>query len=1122
MYELSSTNHHQNAVETTYQEEKVNNCNSEKVNNSNSQPDAVINLNDKPTNKVNPDNYPQPQTDSTTNLNDKPTNEVHRGFKPQPNPATNSNDKPKSRLNDKHYFECVTKRGLNPEWIQVNCRSMTVKEASDRLGYPAKSEGIWLEGVNGFGQFRPNKPWKNANFATGIPTVGNGSAKNGTGSTESANVPESISSRQLSEKKAPKYRTATGEEYDAMLPRHPHNPRYWEDLVALQELCWKIDGHPCLGITEGMLKAISACANDIPCVALAGVEMGLTPAKNDPQGKRYLVETLEKLARTGFGFIIIFDADAATNQNVVQAQRKLAHQIVKFDVPVYIATGLWSVLQGKGMDDYIQNNGADKFKREVLGKIIDFSAWERQFKDHNSEKETTYLPAKEAAQHLAERYRQAWKHDLKQQVWRRYNDKIWEQTPNEVFAKAVYHDLEAMPNVRYKTYSYVENVVKFLALELQERDWISFNRSEWIAFSDCVQEVSTGKTHEHSPGFMFTSCLEHECPKLKFIRHFDVHVRRKVEGNPVVPRQGLFHTGQNSCQVEREGGDLLELLRINAPVFYSWAMYAQGGDPIKVLKLLAILNGVLTYGFFDMQMFVLLIGVPGSGKGTFARLLERAVGKQNHASAKMHRLGEDNVLASIIDKQLVICPDEKKQSSGDNSGVLVLTGGDSIAYRQIYKPMSNAKFHGALVILANSNPFVGDTTGIDRRWSLVQFDKPLPARDTAVERQMQAEVGVLISLALAMPKTQVTDLIKGTGEGIIPDFKRQQWLHKTDNDSIALFMEEMLVPATADQYLMLGGKGDDPSSLYGAYLKMCDENNARNVYTKNNFRGHLLELCREVGWDLVRESRCGTGWRVYGLRIRAFNDENPRISDWLGGVQTQCRECRPSVDPDVDLKPLPDKDSVGSVEDKKPKNNFDVHHHQQVEGETQIPENNRAEVYTPALSPTDKGLGSTLACTGSTLATDEPTLVTDELTQVGTGSKLATDELTQVDTGSRLATDEPTQVGTESRLVTDEPTLSQQIIANWDNMLVLGQLILAIADTDQLRQEVRNYSPEQINHIKNAAKQSWKPGCNSEGEYCGEKVELMEFGNKRDWKVRSANGSIIPAARGNVRPWLGI
>ena len=74
------------------------------------------------------------------------------------------------------------------------------------------------------------------------------------------------------------------------------------------------------------------------------------------QGKRYLVPTLERYAKAGFGFIIAFEADCATNKAVIEAQRKLAHQL-KLKVPAYAITGPWTVEQGKGMDDYIWSFG---------------------------------------------------------------------------------------------------------------------------------------------------------------------------------------------------------------------------------------------------------------------------------------------------------------------------------------------------------------------------------------------------------------------------------------------------------------------------------------------------------------------------------------------------------------------------------------------------------------------------------------------------------------------------------------------------------------------------------------------------------------------------------------------
>jgi hypothetical protein len=74
-------------------------------------------------------------------------------------------------------------------------------------------------------------------------------------------------------------------------------------------------------LTEGVFKALAGCSNGIPTISLLGVEQGLTGKARDPENQRFLVPALRKLAEAGFGFIIAFDADAATNPNVAAAER---------------------------------------------------------------------------------------------------------------------------------------------------------------------------------------------------------------------------------------------------------------------------------------------------------------------------------------------------------------------------------------------------------------------------------------------------------------------------------------------------------------------------------------------------------------------------------------------------------------------------------------------------------------------------------------------------------------------------------------------------------------------------------------------------------------------------------
>ncbi|GAA6621013.1 DUF3854 domain-containing protein [Scytonema sp. NUACC26] len=684
--------------------------------------------------------------------------------------------------------------------------------------------------------------------------------------------------------------------------------------------------------TEGGKKGLCLLSNGYVGIALYGCSCGVKTKDEDGDNiVKSLIPDLEQFAFPGSIWLSAFDQDEKHKAKLAVASGNKRRRTVLTSIGCKTADIVWNPEAGKGIDDLVVNNGSgalDAVYQEAVAKLS------RQFSRGDKQELQKKLPPRRAAKELVERYRQQWKYDLERQTWRHW-DKVWRAAPDEVFTQAVYRDLEALPNVDYGTFSYVENVVKFLKVELLEREWMTFNRMEWIAFNDCVLEVKTGKTHSHSPGFGFTNCLEHNYPKLVAI-------------DPT--------------------STLLEQLRINSPTFYSWAMHSQQGDPLKVLKLLAICNGVLKFRFFDLQMFVLLIGVPGAGKGAFARLLESMVGKPNCASAKLNKLGEDNVIAAIIDKQLVICPDEKKQAS-DYSGLLSLTGGDSIPYRPIYKPQANGKFYGSIVILGNSYQFYGDTTGIARRECLVDFPVALPTRDTSIEQKMQSEVGAIMALALSMPDQQVTDLIRGTGDAAIPDFKRQQWLHKTENDSVALFLEECLVES-ANDFITLGGEGNNRSTLYGAYLQMCSDNNSKSPFSRNNFRGHFLELCREIGWSGVRAVRQGNGWRIYGVSFRHSDDLAPRISDRLGGNVEEFRVCRPSVDPCVDRKPLPDKESVDCVGLTPPLSRAENFHQTSSRAPIEVDSSAQTskscgddvpphQVYTPTQSSQDKDLRST-------------------------------------------------------------------------------------------------------------------------------------------------------------------
>jgi putative DNA primase/helicase len=371
-------------------------------------------------------------------------------------------------LDVRHRQELFHKRALDPDWCEVNCQSVTANQATEHLGYTAYSDGIWLEGANFQGQFKPNKPWRS---------------------------PES--------NKYPKYRSPLGE-YDIMLPHHPDNPYYWDDLEALKANCYIIDGHPCLVITEGFFKAIALCSHEVPTIALLGVEMGLTPSSADPQGKRYLVPGLEKLARPGFGFIHAFDADCATNPSVIEAQRKLVHQLKKFNIPQYNVTGLWTVEQGKGVDDYIQMNGADNFRQEVLGKAVSIETWEKQFQTNEENKSKKPPKAIQMATELLEVYRDKLAWHEKEQIWYRCGAEvlgIWSPESDIAVEAVILAELESRMGLTF-SYSYLRDVIRFLKRKLIKKNWDE--RADLIPLLDGVLNKKTLELFPHSPGYGLT------------------------------------------------------------------------------------------------------------------------------------------------------------------------------------------------------------------------------------------------------------------------------------------------------------------------------------------------------------------------------------------------------------------------------------------------------------------------------------------------------------------------------------------------------------------------------------------------------------------------------------------
>src|SRR4028119_373562 len=631
------------------------------------------------------------------------------------------------------------------------------------------------------------------------------------------------------DKDGAKYLTSKGE-YDAIALQHPDKD-YWQRVID--------DPSIPIALDEGVKKAGLLMTLGFIALALCGVTMGLK------KGGKELVNNLAVLAVQGRPITIVFDSDLAVKPSIQLALKALATVLKQKGCIVSVAI-IPLELESKGIYDVWAKHGEEMVKK-IMADAIPYAQWLKNLEvqmsesaaDGGNKKSNPKPPTpRETAVEIAEEFGHQWKFDNEQKEWRVYSGKHWEKVEIGNFETLLMRVIDSK-NINYKGNAYLIDVQSLLTKLLREKKWGGADKTRFINFSNCVLDGKDGTTRKHEASDGFTSYLPYEYKPL---------------------------TGNTS--------NALQALEKNCPNISHWMKTAMRGDAKKMFKLLAIINGCLRFGFHGWQMFVHLIGDPGSGKGTFARLLEKLVGKENSQPCSLDQLKDGSTLASIIDKQLVVFGDERKPVGVDS--ILRLTGGDNINYREVYRPAANAYFYGLLLICSNDPIFMGNTTGLERRLCLVEFNNPIPKalRNSEMEASFDSEIASLIAIALSLPSHEVKQAVQGIGDAEIADFKAAEWEMKVRMDSLAAFFEMELIVEDGAQIRA----GD----LFNHYKDFCEEIK-KPAMSLTTFSPGLEKLCTELHQPVIRD-RSGRHVTFIGLRLRRDENEHPTYSQKLAVI----------------------------------------------------------------------------------------------------------------------------------------------------------------------------------------------------------------------------------------------
>ncbi|MDJ0536927.1 MAG: DUF3854 domain-containing protein, partial [Xenococcaceae cyanobacterium MO_207.B15] len=644
--------------------------------------------------------------------------------------------------------------------------------------------------------------------------------------------------------KAPKYRTPLGDQYDALLPTHPTDPTFWLDIPALKERCYQINGIPIIVLAEGGFKAIALCSYDIPSFSILGVEMGLTPSKDDPQGKRYVVSEIERFAKYGFGFMMGFDADSYTKTPVKQGLIKLARKIQQFDVPVYNFPR-WDECLGKGLDDYIQNNGIEAFHQNLLSQAVSFDTW---YKEHGQDAFDKKPPKADIlGAEIAEKYRDTWIFCDQLKTWLAYSletEGIWTVVSPEYLEAEVHTILKARNIKGYSTNAYIKNIVGALKRELYLRKWDELSSTDWLPFQNGVLELATGKLHDHSPGFRFTWRL---------------------------PRDYVV--------VER-GWRAID----------TWLNEATKGNQEYKELLLCFAAGVLR-GRSDLQKFMHLIGGGGSGKSTFTNLITALIGEENTVTIDLSDLEDKHERARIFGKRLVVLPDQDKAPK-KLSSFKRLTGQDRLSGRRLFENGFEHIFSGMAIVTSNF-PIFHTNVGswLHRRQIMIPFDYQCPKhKKRDLMKDFEPELGALTSYLLSIPSERIEAVLNGLGSS---NLNSTVWESQMRSDGLAAWLNDWVVPdsmasvrigSNSKEWMSEEDYDASRSTLYGSYALYCRQTN-RSAKSPQNFSAELLELGTSiVGWSMEkgRVTMCGKTVRVIkGIKLRREDDNLPTVEETL-------------------------------------------------------------------------------------------------------------------------------------------------------------------------------------------------------------------------------------------------
>lgn len=338
--------------------------------------------------------------------------------------------------------------------------------------------------------------------------------------------------------------------------------------------------------------------------------------------------------------------------------------------------------------------------------------------------------------------------------------------------------------------------------------------------------------------------------------------------------------------------------KADCPNIKNWLLAAvdEDMDTVELLRawLAALLRGT------RLQVFLMLIGRGGTGKGTFQRLVMALIGSMNAAVCTLRDLETNRFeTAKLYGKRLCMINEAGKHGGALNM-LKAVTGGDHLPLERKFVQQVGSFVFGGLVLMATNEDLQTTdlTSGLERRRVTVRFSRTATPADRADwERRggedgvLHAEIPGLINWLLELnpdeicakfdqlPKRVATDNLLGLAAGnSVADWMMENTVHDPN---------EWAQIGVKKEYREGGAIYFDHAGewLYANYLTWAAEN-GRLPVSSRKFSATIVDMAETLGHPVLYGRHPHTrAYSVKGMRLRAKDEsENWNRSEPLPGT----------------------------------------------------------------------------------------------------------------------------------------------------------------------------------------------------------------------------------------------